>query len=405
MRLFLALLVLTTIARAEVNYGEPIRLKIPITGETRKGFLFLPKGLKKGATVPLLVAIPDKEGKSSLELGQWQQQAYDHRFAVFSVDVTTPSVKRPWHWKEKLRIQRDMEAVIAGIDACISEAKQAEVTLDRSAIVMTGHSGGSYVVLWLGLRRPDLFLGICGRSCVFFKETLDFGKFEKVEPNHDMPIFLFHGELDAPRPRKDTRVAKETLDKAGYKNVEHRVIEGMKHEPKPDVFLEWFYALLKRTAKGRKEAGKIAVELEKLKPDIESNKPGVFGKVQRLADREKKAGFSAGAVTALATIEAKADRGMKEAAALLENGSVFEAIEQYKKVEKEFKGLDIAKKARKYATNLRKSNAFKAHEMLLKAQKLIDKDRHEKAVPILEKIVAQFPDTKAAGQAKLLLKN
>ena len=51
---------------------------------------------------------------------------------------------------------------------------------------MTGHSGGTYLTLWLGLRRPDLFLGICGRSCVYFKETVEFGELDKFEPDYEL---------------------------------------------------------------------------------------------------------------------------------------------------------------------------------------------------------------------------
>ncbi|MDH3590510.1 MAG: hypothetical protein OER88_01435 [Planctomycetota bacterium] len=404
MRLLPALLVLASVAQADVSYGETYRLKVPITGENRKAFLFLPRGLKKGAVVPLVVAVPSGEGSASLEVGQWQQPAFDKRFAVFSVDIKTCSLKSPWHWKDGLVMQRDMEAVIEGLKAATAKAKEFNVTLDRGAVVMTGHSGGTYLTLWLGVRRPDLFLGIAGRSCVFFKETIKFGKFEKVTPNYEMPILIYHGELDAPRSRKDTRLAKKTLDEAGFKKVELQAVEGMKHESKPEVFLEWFYALLKKTSKGRKDAVKIAQELEKLRPDVEAGRAGSYGKLARLAEREEKAGFAAGAKELFATIEKKAVADLKAAEAIADEGRIPEALKALKKIEKTYAGLQAVKDARAAAKKLRKSDGFAAFQLLEKAKKLIKSDRADKAALILETIVETYPSTAAASEAAALLK-
>ena len=68
----------------------------------------------------------------------------------------------------------------------------------------------------IGIRRPDLFLAVCGRSCVFHKETVEFSKFDKTEPNKAMPIFLYHGEVDNPRVKQETELARSSLAAAGF---------------------------------------------------------------------------------------------------------------------------------------------------------------------------------------------
>ncbi|MHC4669153.1 MAG: hypothetical protein ACYTFD_12170 [Planctomycetota bacterium] len=268
MRLLAFVLVLSVAVLAQEDYGTTYRLKIMVGGESRKAGMFVPQGVKKNEVVPLLVAVPDTRGKAFLEIGQWQQMAYERRFAVFSVDINTSSQKG-WHPSEQLEMQRDMEALVEGLKLGEQRAQEAGVAIDTSARVITGHSGGTYLTLWLGLRRPDLFLAICGRSCVFHKEAVKFGKFDTVKPNLSMPILIYRGELDHPIAKKQTELAKKTLDAAGFTNVKYRVIPKMIHESKPEICLQWFLEVLKQTQKGRKDVRRIAAEVEKLRPLVQ----------------------------------------------------------------------------------------------------------------------------------------
>ena len=117
----LVLLAAPLLGQAERSYGETVRLKIDVGGEERKIALFIPDGAKKGEVFPLLVALPDTRSKAMLELGQWQQPAYDKRFCVFSVDINT-SGEKGWHPKEQLEMQRDMEAVTEGMKVAAARA-------------------------------------------------------------------------------------------------------------------------------------------------------------------------------------------------------------------------------------------------------------------------------------------
>jgi len=403
MRSLAPLLFLCAAALAQEEYGPTHRIKVAVGGKNRKAGLFIPNVIKKGQTVPMLVVVPDHRGKAFLEIGQWQQMAHDNRFAVFSVDCTTSSNKTPWHHSEQLDMQRDMEAVVEGLKAAREKAAEQGIELDGSATVISGFSGGGFLTMWLGLRRPDLFMGICGRSIVYFKETVKFSKADSVKPNLAMPILLYRGELDLARPKKDTDAARKTLKAVGYTNVAYRVIPKMIHESKPDVCVKWFVDLLKKTAKGRKEARKIAAELDKLRPLIKAGKSGVFGKLVKIVEREQKAGVNAGAQTLLDETLASAKKHWDMAANLEADNELAEAATMFRQIEKKYKPLGIAKEARAHRAKLIKSDAYKAAEMLVKARSYLDKDKKEKAFDLLQRIVDKYPDTIAGETAQRLL--
>ncbi len=404
MRTFALVLALAATVSAEEDYGESIRIKLTVGGESRKAVMFLPKAIKKNEVLPLLVAIPDTRCKAYLEIGPWQQMAYERRFAVFSVDTKTGG-SEGWHPSEQLEMQRDMEAVLEGLKIAEQKARERGVVIDTSARVITGHSGGTYLTLWLGLRRPDLFLGICGRACVFHKEVMEFGKFDTVKPNLKMPIFLYRGELDHPRVKKETELAKKTLDAAGYTNVAFRVIPKMQHESKPEVCLEWFLTLLKTTEKGRKEARKIAVELEKLKPLVEAGKSGVYGKLAKLVAREEKAGVNGGAGALLDQVLAAARKEWERVENLEAEHELLEAAQVLKEIQKKYNPLDISKQARARRAKLVKTDEYKARELLAKAQAYLDRDLKDKAHDLLDKIVTKYPKTVAAEKAQAMLES
>ena len=403
MRLIPGLLIALAAAAQAQDYGTTHRLKIKVGGATRKAGIFLPKGLRKNEVLPLLIVLPgtDVGGKAMLEFKHWQQQAFERRLALLSVDLIT-STDKGWVASEQIEMSRDMEAVVKGIDEAIRKTRESGAEIDTTATVMTGHSGATYLTLWLGLRRPDLFLALCGRSVVFHKETVKRGKLDKVPPNFDMPILIYRGELDAAVVVKQSEIANKTLKEAGYRQVDYRIIPKMTHEPKPEIFLEWYLKLLQETAKGRKASRKIAKDLVKIKAAMAKGRP-VLGKLIKLAEKERKAGFPAGADTLLVKIEADAQKQFDQAEKLEEIGELIDAIQAFKDVQRRFNGLDIAKEARTRASRILKSDAYKASEMLTKAMRYREKDMDDKATAILEKIADKYPDTPSGEEAKRLL--
>ena len=378
--------------------AETHRFKEP--AHNRKCGMLVPPRLKKKQTVPLLVTLPDTGGLGSLELDRWRHEAMLNRWAVLSLDIMT-SRKRGWHPKEQLEMQEDMEATLAAIDEALKRAP-----IDKTAIILRGHSGGTYLTMWLGLRRPDLFLGICGDGVVFFKEAIPANdKYETVKPDLDMPILLYRGELDNTRARKETEQARDLLKKAGYKNVTFKTVPKLTHTPDVSTFVTWTKELLKSTKKQRHAVRKLLIEADKIRAQLaKGSNRGAYSKLAKLLDQEAKAGVSAGGAELVAEVSKRALTLMQQAKTMEADGRMVEAAEVYTDVDNTYYPLPVAKAARAEKKRIKATDAFKADEILRKALRYYNAGKKDKAFSLFEKIMQQYPNTPAAKIANETMK-
>ena len=400
----LAVGLLTTFAHAqtEANYGQTHRLRIQVEGSRRKVGFFVPKGLKKRAVIPVLIALPDgfnASGKAFKELGQFERMAFEGRFGVLSVDITT-SDQDGWHPKDAIAMERDVEAVVSALDAAKKKAAELGFGIDPSAIVVRGHSGACNLAIWVGIRRPDLFFAVGLNGVPQWRP--EFLEFESAK-NTRQRIHIYRGERDGAQVRRGTDKTIEALKKAGYTRVESEVVKGMAHESKPEVFVKWYSKLLKSTAKPRKDAAKIAAEAAKLDEARKAGKPGTYGKIVKLVEKEKKAGFGSSATTLLALCNKNAEEALKKVEDMAADHQLIEAATAFKAVSKKYNGLAVAKTAKSMRSKLIKSKGYKAMEMFEKARALRAKGKKEKADAILVQITEKYPETVAAERAEALL--
>ncbi len=394
LRLGACLMALCAAAWAQ-NDAQTDRFKVEVGGESRKGGVLYPKDLRKGEVLPLVVAVHDTTGKAFTELDQWSVFAIKHRFAVVSVDCQSPV---GWAVSDQLVMQRDMEAV----ELSIEEAKKT-LAIDDTAIVIRGHLGGTYLALWMGVRRPDLFLGVCGSSCVFYKEMALTEKERKsIDPNQ--AIFLYRGELDTPRLIKETEWARDAFQEAGFSRVAYTIVPKTSNVANPDVFAAWYAKLLKETEKGRKTLRKARESIVRLREEIASGpKPTTYRELESLAEQDKKNGTRSGAGELLDGILAKAGDTMKRGRDSEANHHFVEAAQYYKEVADAYAPLAISKEATKERLRIIRSDEYKADEMLQEALRLKESGEGEKSITLLEKLLAQYPATPAATSAKRLV--
>jgi len=389
-------------AQTNASYGETHRLKVRVEGETRKVGMFVPKNLGKKAYIPLVIALPDgsgARGKAFKEIGQYEQMAYEHRFAVVSVDITTSNTEG-WHPNDAIQMERDVEAVVQAVAAAEKKAKELGFAIDMSVSAIRGHSGACYLALYAGLRRPDLFLVVAVNGVPkWFPKFLEFDS----DRDRDQRIHVYRGERDHARVRRETDKTIEELKKAGYKHIASEDVKGMAHETKPEVFVKWYAAFLKGTAKGRKAAGKINAEADKLRADWKAGKAGVFGKMVKLAEKERKAGFGKAATKLLDDANLEAAAALKKAEDLAADSQFLPAAEAFKAIEKDYRGLPVAKDARTKRSTLIKGDEYKAAEMLAEALALQEAGKDEKADALLVKITDKYKETVAGERAEQLL--
>lgn len=391
------LLLFAAVAWAQ-DEAETHRFKEP--AHNRKCGMLVPPKLRKKETVPLLLALPDTAGLGSLELDRWRHEAMLNRWAVLSLDIMT-SRKRGWHPKEQLEMQEDMEATLAALEEAMKRAP-----IDKTAIILRGHSGGTYLTLWLGLRRPDLFLGICGDGVVFFKEAIPVDdKYEKVKPDLDLPILLYRGELDNTRARKGTEQARDQLKKAGYKNVTYKTVPKLGHLPDVKTFVTWAKELLKSTKKQRQAVRKLLIEADKIRAQLaKGTSRSVYSKLAKLVQQEAKAGVSVGGAELVAEVSKRALTLMQQAKTMEAGGRMVEAAEVYADVDNTYFPLPVGKAARAEKKRLKQTDAFKADEILRKALRYFNRGDKDKAFTLFEKIMQQYPDTPAAKIANETMK-
>jgi predicted esterase len=384
------------------SYGETHRLRVDIDGTNRKVAFFVPRNIGKGEALPMLVALPDGSNASGLafkEVGQFEQMGYEKRFCVVSVDITTSGMDG-WHPNDAVAMERDIEAVMTGIAEAKKKAKELGFRLDLTATTIRGHSGACNLALWAGVRHPETFLAVSLNGVPkYYPEFLNF----KGERNKQQIFFIYSGERDVARVKRETEKTVEALRAAGYGRMVVEIVKGMAHEPKPEVFVGWFANMLRETRAPRKEAMKIEAEAEELRGALAKGKTGVYRKIVKLAEREKKAGFGKAATILLAEVTAEAEKQLSKAEDLAAEHEIIEAAALLRKIEKKYNGLPAAKSAKAKRGKLVKSDEYKAAEMLAKARELREKGRKEKAAEILVKLIEKFPDTVSAERAQALL--
>lgn len=98
-------------------------------------------------------------------------------------------------------LRRDREVVLALIDTLTDE-----YNIDKAAVCLSGFSAGGFVMFDVGLRYPELFQMLVGRSCN--SSTDIFEHIEFSDAARALPIHLFWGKSDP-------------ADKMGWKAYEY----------------------------------------------------------------------------------------------------------------------------------------------------------------------------------------
>jgi len=108
--------------------------------------------------------------------------------------------------------------------------------IDLANIMITGFSGGGFPAYWVGLRHPEIFSVVVGRSCNFSVSNLD-GWYppEAVRT----PVMIYYGSRDLANVQGQSRAGIEYLRQRGFE-VETRVIPGIAHERRPEVAMGFF---------------------------------------------------------------------------------------------------------------------------------------------------------------------
>ena len=108
--------------------------------------------------------------------------------------------------------------------------------IDRANTMITGYYDGAFPAYWVGLRHPDVFSVVVGRSCDFAVSDLD-GHYPP-EAIHT-PVMIYYASNDLADVQEQSDKGVDYLRQMGFK-VEIAVIPGAAHERRPEVATGFF---------------------------------------------------------------------------------------------------------------------------------------------------------------------
>jgi poly(3-hydroxybutyrate) depolymerase len=108
--------------------------------------------------------------------------------------------------------------------------------IDLANMMITGFSGGGFPTYWVGLRNPELFSAVVGRSCNFSESN-----FEGWYPPEakQTAVLVYYGSNDPGTISSQSRNAIRYFHANGF-NVSTTVIPGIGHERRPEVAMAFF---------------------------------------------------------------------------------------------------------------------------------------------------------------------
>jgi phospholipase/carboxylesterase len=105
----------------------------------------------------------------------------------------------------------------AGVRASQKIVEQLMAAEKGRKIVLAGFSQGGAIVLQTALRQPQRLAGVMALSTYLpLSGTVEA---ERHKANHDLPIFMAHGQYDDIIPLKRAEASRDALTRLGY-NVE-----------------------------------------------------------------------------------------------------------------------------------------------------------------------------------------
>lgn len=168
--------------------GKVHLLREPVEG--RKYYLYVPTAYHERHRWPLVVTCHGTRPFDSAlaQIDEWKGVAEQRGFLVAAPELTASSAFTP-PVEEQIQRQMDDERAILSLVGHVRAGR----SIDDTRVFLTGWSAGSYVVLFVGLRHPEVFRALSVRQGNFREEYL-----QPVVPFLDphQAIQVTYGEFD-----------------------------------------------------------------------------------------------------------------------------------------------------------------------------------------------------------------
>ena len=153
-----------------------------------------------------------------LELDQPVRFVFPHA-PVRAVTINQGMRMRAWYDILQFGPGPEDEAGVRASQKLVAEMIAAEKARGSGKIVLAGFSQGGAIVLQTALRHGERLAGVLALSTYLpLHRTLEA---ERHPANHDVPIFMAHGQYDDIIPLKRAEQSRQLLERLGY-NVQWR---------------------------------------------------------------------------------------------------------------------------------------------------------------------------------------
>lgn len=203
--------------------------------------LYLPKNYDPARKYPLVISLHGAGSNHRLNLrrvfgkgnlpGETDAEATRRFPALLEVDYIVASPLARGTMGYQGIPEKDVLDVLADV--------KKRFSIDEDRVYLTGLSMGGGGALWIGLTHPDIWAAIAPVCPADPKETAEFA------PNAlNIPVHLFHGDLDPVVPVEATRLWNERLKALGTP-VEYTEYPAVKHNAwdsayKDGAIFQWF---------------------------------------------------------------------------------------------------------------------------------------------------------------------
>ena len=131
--------------------------------------------------------------------------------------------------RQKLPIRRGLYIDDAEIDVLqVMKLVMKYYPVDDTRVYLTGDSMGGFGSYWIGGRHPDLFAAVAP-VCGMWSGILGFPCAD-LDGLKDIPVYIFHNDLDKVVPVSESRTAYEYLKNIGA-NVKYKEIHVNEEDP------------------------------------------------------------------------------------------------------------------------------------------------------------------------------
>ena len=230
--LIVAVAVLTAGCHVPQDQNTPVSERREVDPTTGNGYwIYVPSTYRHDRPAKLIISCHGTPpyDVSNMHVREWKMIGQNHGCIVVAPELQgTDGIIGDGPLVGMLECERRIMSLISVLGY--------RYNIDLANIMITGFSGGGFPTYWVGLRHPEIFSVVVGRSCNFSVSNLD-GWYppEAVRT----PVMVYYGSGDLANVQGQSRAGIDYLRQRGFE-VETQVIPGISHERRPEVAMGFF---------------------------------------------------------------------------------------------------------------------------------------------------------------------